>query len=159
MHDPGVGREPLLTPSERRLVEEARRAVLATTDPSGRPRLVPICYALLAPDLVAPCLYTPIDEKPKASPHPRSLARIRDLLAVPDVVVLVDRWDEDWGRLAWVRLHGRAALVEPTSRHEHADAVAALRERYPQYREHRLEDRPVVRIDVTRSRSWTAGGD
>jgi PPOX class probable F420-dependent enzyme len=133
--------------------------VLATTDPTGQPRLVPICYALGMRDPLAPLLYMAIDEKPKASPDPRSLARIQDLLAVPDVVVLVDRWDEDWGRLAWVRLHGRAVLLEPASGDEHAQAVAALRERYPQYREHRLEDRPVVRIEVTRSRSWSADGN
>jgi PPOX class probable F420-dependent enzyme len=155
MHDPVMGREPVLTGAERRLIEEARRAVLATTDPTGRPRLVPICYALAEADPRAPCLYMPIDEKPKASPDPRMLARIRDLLAVPDVVVLIDRWDEDWEQLAWVRLYGRAELVEPGARDEHAQAVAALRRRYGQYRDHRLEDRPVVRLTVERATSWS----
>ena len=161
MHDPAVGREPVLTPSERRLLVEARRAVLATIDPTGLPRLVPICYALapLEEPPAAPRLYMPIDEKPKASADPRALARVRDLLAVPDVVVLVDRWDENWDRLAWVRLHGRGELLEPAAGHEHADAVAALRERYPQYRAQRLEERPVVRIEVTRVRSWSARRD
>jgi hypothetical protein len=74
---------------------------------------------------------------------------------VPDVVVLIDRWDEDWEQLAWVRLYGRAELVEPGARDEHAQAVAALRRRYGQYRDHRLEDRPVVRITVERATSWS----
>ena len=161
MHDPKVERDPVLTPAERRLLAEARRAVLATTDPTGLPRLVPICYALAPPEdpRAAPRLYMPIDEKPKSSADPRALARVRDLLAVPDVVVLVDRWDEDWEQLAWVRLQGLGELVEPAAGEEHRDAVAALRERYPQYGAQRLERRPVVRIRVTRVRSWSARRD
>jgi hypothetical protein len=32
-----------------------------------------------------------------------------------------------------------------------------LREKYPQYREHALETRPVIRIRIERVVSWTAG--
>ncbi len=133
--------------------------MLATVDPTGLPRLVPICYALASPQEPsdAPRLYMPIDEKPKASADPRALARVRDLLAIPEVVVLVDRWDEEWEQLAWLRLYGRGEIVEPTAGDEHLDAVAALRERYPQYDAQRLEERPLVRIEVTRVRSWSAG--
>ena len=119
---------------------------------------MPVCYALAESDdrMGRPILYSPIDEKPKASPDPRALHRVQDLLVLPDVSLLVDRWDEDWTRLAWVRLSGRGGLLEPQphEREEHAAAVGLLRAKYPQYATHRLEERPIIRIVVGRSRSW-----
>jgi coenzyme F420-0:L-glutamate ligase / coenzyme F420-1:gamma-L-glutamate ligase len=151
-------RPPVLVEPHRSFVAEARSATLATSAPDGRPRLVPICYALApAPDpLGRAVIWSPLDEKPKASADPRDLARVRDLLVLPDATLLVDRWDEDWGRLAWVRLYGRGQLLEPEPREveEHAAAIDALRAKYPQYREHGLEARPVIRIAVDRIVSW-----
>ena len=91
-----------LTGEARTFVEVARRATLATIAGDGRPRLVPVCF-VLARDLA----YIPIDEKPKDSADPLDLARMRDILRRPRITLLVDRWDEDWSRLGWVRLEGR----------------------------------------------------
>ena len=152
--------DEVLTREERRFLANGRHATLATTAPDGRPRLVPICFVLAeAPDDAGrPVVYTPLDEKPKRSADPRQLARVRDLLVLPDVTLLVDRWDEDWSRLAWVRAYGVGELLEPQrhEREEHGRAVAALRDKYPQYRGQALEERPVVRIALTRAVSWGA---
>ena len=80
------------------------------------------------------------------------------MLVLPDVSLLVDRWDEDWSRLAWLRVYGRGILLEPQphEREEHAAALERLRTKYPQYVSHRLEERPIIRITVDRSRSWGA---
>jgi PPOX class probable F420-dependent enzyme len=129
--------------------------VLATIADDGSARLVPVCFALLEWDGRIR-LVTPLDEKPKRSADPHTLARVRDILARPAVTLLVDRWDEDWSRLAWVRIHGRARLVEPADG-EHAPALAALRARYPQYLAHDLERLPVISIEATRVVSWAAG--
>jgi PPOX class probable F420-dependent enzyme len=150
--------DPVLSMAQRALLADARRAVLATIAPDGRPRLVPICF-VLGPS--RPVLYTPLDEKPKRSVEPRSLARVRDLLADPRVSVLVDRWDEDWTRLAWLRCHGTASLLEPGGSGgeiagEHASAVTALRAKYPRYASHRLEARPIIRIALESATSWGA---
>jgi PPOX class probable F420-dependent enzyme len=158
MHHRFMPREPLLEPDARRFVAGARQAILATMDPERRPRLVPICHVLAEQDdrLGRPRLYSPIDEKPKASADPRALARVRDLLILPEAVVLVDRWDEDWSRLGWIRLYGRGELLEPQphEREEHAAAVEALRAKYPQYADHRLENRPIIRVTIDAVRSW-----
>jgi len=151
-------RPPVLVEPHRSFVAEARSATLATSAPDGRPRLVPICFAL-APDpdgYGRAVLWSPLDEKPKAAADPRALARVRDLLVLPEATLLVDRWDERWSRLAWVRLYGRGELLEPEPREveEHAAALAALRAKYPQYREQALEARPVIRIVVDRMVSW-----
>ena len=131
-----------------RLLEKARVAHLATVDDRGRPHVVPVCFAWL--DGAA---YTPIDEKPKRG-DPLELRRVRNLLANPAVCLTVDRWDEDWSRLAWLQLRGRAALVKDPD--ERARAIAALRERYPQYAAMRLEERPLVRIRPERLVRWSA---
>jgi PPOX class probable F420-dependent enzyme len=153
---------PSLTPSQRGLLAASRRAVLGTVDPSGRPRLVPVCFALDPgrldrPD-EAPVIWTPLDEKPKAAVDVRALARVRDLLARPRVTLLVDRWDEDWSRLAWLRLLGTATLVEPDGPEAdaHARAVRSLRVRYPRYANQALETLPMIRIAVERVVGWEA---
>lgn len=138
-----------MTPPERELLEGARTATLATIDANGLPRLVPICF-VVAPDSA---ILTPVDEKPKADPDPYRTARVRDILARPDVAVLVDRWSEDWAKLAWLRLSGHAHVVDPGAA-GHAEAVSALRAKYPQYQEQRLEARPIIRIEILRERSW-----
>jgi PPOX class probable F420-dependent enzyme len=150
----------MLDPARRALVAEARTATLATQRPDGRPRLVPVCY-VLAPDEDSqgrPIVYTPLDEKPKRVSDPRRLGRVADLLVLPQAGLLVERWDEDWSRLAWVRLEGRAELLEPQphERDEHAAAVAGLRAKYPQYESQAIQDRPIIRIVADRVTTWSA---
>ncbi len=130
---------------------------MATTAPDDRPRLVPVCFVLGEDDASGrPRIYTPLDDKTKTVEDPHRLARVQDLLVLPEVTLLVDRWDEDWDRLAWLRLYGNGTLLEPQPHEveEHAAAVARLRAKYAQYREHRLESRPIIRIVVTRALSW-----
>ena len=93
-----------LTSEHANFIARARTATLGTIADDGRPRLVPICFVLDGDVLV-----TPIDEKPKNATDPRQLARIRDIERRADVTVLVDRWDEDWHHLAWLRIDGRAS--------------------------------------------------
>lgn len=99
-------------------------------------------------------LYTPIDEKPKRSRDPRALRRVKNILENPRVAVVVDRYDEDWSRLAFAILEGRASLLE--SGREHERALAALAEKYPQYAELPLAGRPVIKVEVERTTTWSA---
>ena len=151
--------EQTLSGGQRAFLHAMRRAVLATIAGDGHPRPVPICF-VLSPD--EPILYTPIDEKPKRATDAGSLARVRDLTADDRVVILADRWDEDWTHLAWLRLEGRARLLEPpdptatadATESEHSRAVAALRAKYDQYAEHRLETRPLILVELERAVEW-----
>jgi PPOX class probable F420-dependent enzyme len=155
----------VLTPGQRAFLSAARRATLATIAPDGRPRLVPICF-VLDPHADPPVLYSPIDDKPKRSTDPLALARVRDIVARPDVTILVDRWSEDWAALAWLRCSGRAEVVAAESRAEvavRADvavrpnvaaAIAMLRAKYPPYMRHDLEHRAMIRIHLERATSW-----
>ena len=155
--------ESTLTAEQRQFLTAARSATLATLATDGRPGLVPICFVVGADDANGrPRLYSPLDEKPKRTTDPRSLARVRDLLARPEASLLVDRWSEDWSRLGWLRLDGRGEVLEPkgdpataaNDREEHAVAVAALRTKYPQYATHALETRPIIRLTIDRAIGW-----
>jgi PPOX class probable F420-dependent enzyme len=140
----------ILTAAQRAFLASARTATLATIAPDGAPRLVPVCF-VLAGEIV----YSPLDEKPKAVDDVRDLARVRDLIARPDVGLLVHRWSEDWDELGWLRLRGKASLLEAAEAPErHATAVRALRAKYPQYAGHDLESRPLVVIEIVAVRAW-----
>jgi PPOX class probable F420-dependent enzyme len=140
---------PVLAPADRAFLDSARTATLATIAGDGRPRLVPICF-VVADDVV----WTPLDEKPKAVADVRSLARVRDIVVRPAVSLLVDRWSEDWSELAWLRVAGTARLVEPEL--VPGAVLDALRAKYPQYRDHRLDVRPMIAITIDRATRWSA---
>jgi PPOX class probable F420-dependent enzyme len=142
-----------------RAIADARRGVLVTTGSDGLPRPVPFCYVVSSEPGEQMVLHSAIDDKPKSVSDPLALARVRDIQHRPDVAVLVDRWDEDWSRLGWVRLIGRAAVLLPTDHataEERAAAAERLRAKYPQYASRALESRPMLRIVVTRAVSWGA---
>ena len=120
-------------------------ARLATIDPDGRPHLVPIVFAL-----DGDTLYSAVDRKPKRS---TTLRRIENARARPDVTILVDHYDDDWSRLWWIRLRGRARVLDDGDEREHA--LALLRDKYPQYRSEPPEG-AVLAVDVTETRDWTA---
>jgi PPOX class probable F420-dependent enzyme len=129
----------------RRRVADSRVARLATLDTDGRPHLVPIAFAL-----AGETLYSAVDAKPKRS---RTLERIENARRRPDVTVLVDHYDDDWTRLWWVRLRGRARVLEAGDDAERA--VALLVAKYEQYRE-APPGVPVLAIDIDEWRGWAA---
>jgi PPOX class probable F420-dependent enzyme len=125
----------------------ARVARLATTDPDGRPHLVPIVFAV-----DGDTLYSAVDHKPKRS---RTLRRIENARARPDVTVLVDHYEEDWRRLWWIRVRGRARVLDDGEERERA--LSLLAEKYEQYRS-QPPDGPVLAVDITEMRDWGAAG-
>ena len=139
-----------LSDAHRAFLLSQPRAVLGTSRPDGRPRLVPICFALVDDSIVSV-----IDSKPKSTTDPRALARVRDLLVRPGVSVLVDRWSDDWTALAWLRVDGRARLMEPGDI-GHSRAIDALIERYDAYRSMPVGSAPVIVIEPDRVVGWGA---
>lgn len=131
-----------------RFLRKSRSGHLATVDAEGRPVAVPFAYVFDGKRL-----YSSIDEKPKRVP-PARLARARNIERNPEVAVIVDHYEEDWSKLCFVLIRGRATLLK--SGKEHARAIRLLRRKYPQYRAMRIEKRPIVRIIPWRVRDWAA---
>jgi PPOX class probable F420-dependent enzyme len=108
---------------------------------------VPVCYAVENGSL-----YITIDQKPKRRTAP--LKRLRNIQQNPQVAVTIDRWDEDWNRLAWVMLRGGAEILHDGPEHDRAQDL--LRTRYPQYRAMEIAALPVIALRIARVSSWSA---
>lgn len=114
-----------------------------------RPHIVPICFVY---DRGA--FYSAIDEKPKSVAAER-LARVRNVVARPQVALLIDEYDEDWTRLWFVLIRGKAKLIPLAARRERARGIAKLREKYRQYSREMLRDETIlIRIVPERITFW-----
>jgi PPOX class probable F420-dependent enzyme len=137
----------ILTDVEIAFVHRQRVARLATADADGHPHVVPVCYAF---DGVR--FYTPLDEKPKRV-EGKELRRVRNIEARHEASLLIDQYDDDWSKLGYVLVHGRADLLA-SGNEMHAQALVLLRERYLQYRTMKLEEQLVIVITPERVVSW-----
>ena len=136
----------------REFIRDHRVARFATVDESGQPAVVPICYALEGESI-----YSPVDEKPKRV-APAQLKRVRNVRANPKVSLVIDDYSEDWGKLRFVLITGRAEIIPPEDgAPEHARAVALLREKYDQYRLMAIDERLIIKITIRSVRRWDAG--
>ena len=139
----------MLSAAERAFAEQHRVAHLATADATGKPHVIPVCYAVTRDGV-----YFVVDDKPKRTRT--GLKRLRNIAANPHVALVIDDYDDDWTRLAYLLVHGTAAVVD--DRDEYASVLEALRNRYGQYRAMplALDTHPMVRIRPVRSHLWRA---
>src|SRR5262249_38128282 len=124
----------------RELLETQRVGHLGLLDERGRPRVQPVTFALHDA-----ALWTAIDHKPKRTAAP---ARIRRLRANPSATLTVDRYDDDWTKLAWISVVGFATVLDLRD-----DVVQALRARYPTYREQPPQG-PLIRLQPQHVTWW-----
>jgi PPOX class probable F420-dependent enzyme len=123
------------------LLSSARVARLGLLDEGDLPRVLPVTFAVFEG-----ALWSAIDRKPKRVGEP---ARVRRLRRRPEAALLVDRYDDDWTRLAWVELRG------PVTIHPLGPAVEALAARYEQYRSEPPQG-PLLRLEVREAAWWRA---
>ena len=94
-------------------------------------------------------VWSAVDDKPKRAAEP---ARVRYLRRRPQAALCDDRYDDDWGRLAWVQLLGTVDVLDVAAAPEALDALAA---RYEPYRERRPPG-PLLRLAPERAVHWRA---
>jgi PPOX class probable F420-dependent enzyme len=128
----------------RELLAAERVARLAFIDDRDHPRVLPVTFAL-----AEGAIWSAIDDKPKRSREP---ARLRYLRHRPEAALCVDRYDDDWDRLAWVQLLGTVSIVDIDAA---PAAIAALTARYAPYRERRPPG-PLLRLEPARAVYWRA---
>ena len=130
----------------RELLHCERVGRLAFLDDRDWPRVLPVTYAVLGDSV-----WSAIDEKPKRAAEP---ARVRYLRRRPEAALCVDRYSDDWSRLAWVQLLGRIDVLSVGDSPKGLEALAA---RYEPYRE-RTPPGPLLRLSAERALSWRATG-
>jgi PPOX class probable F420-dependent enzyme len=129
-----------------RLIRSARVAHLATADRNGQPHVIPICFVFDGKHF-----YSPIDEKPKRV-APSKLKRLKNIAENPNVALVIDHYDEDWRKLAYVLIFGRARVINRGIAHH--QAVRLLRRKYSQYRRMAIDQRPLIVITTLRITAW-----
>jgi PPOX class probable F420-dependent enzyme len=130
----------------RDLLASERVARLAYVDEHDHPRVLPVTFAV-----AGGAVWSAIDDKPKRRPEP---ARLRHLRRRPEAALLVDVYDDDWTRLAWVQLLGGVDVVPVESAPE---AMEMLAGKYAPYAE-RTPPGPLLRLSVEDSRQWRSTG-
>ncbi len=135
-----------LDPRVEEFIAGHRVGRLATAAASGVPHVIPVCYAF-----DGTCLYSALDLKPKRVSSPR-LKRVRNISENASVALVIDDYSEDWSRLAYVMVQGRAAVLDGGEERSHAESL--LRAKYPQYVEMLEEGCTVLRIVPERVATW-----
>ena len=143
-----MANQPLSISAEiRHKFETVRVARLATVDAEHAPHVIPVCFCF-----DRSVFYSAIDRKPKRVSADR-LTRLKNIAQRSRVALLLDYYDEDWTRLWYVLVRGKARLVSAEA--ERLQAIARLRAKYPQYAAGMLsDDAPVLRITPDRITSW-----
>jgi PPOX class probable F420-dependent enzyme len=90
-------------------------------------------------------IYTPIDAKPKKNKS-KPLKRIINIGSNDEVVVLFDRYSENWTELAYVMAKGKAKVV--SDEQENLLAAKLLENRYIQYRDQNYLPRGATIIGI-----------
>jgi PPOX class probable F420-dependent enzyme len=126
----------------RLILSTARRGVMTTIAIDGSPHSVPVVFASVGDEIVSP-----IDHKPKTG---RTLERVKNLGRDARVTLLVDLWDEDWTKLAWLMIRGRARVDETPP----IDLMRAINRRYPQYAPDEPHD-ALIRIEPALLSWWS----
>lgn len=143
-----------LSPQQSRLLRSpslanARVGHLATASETGTPHVIPVCFAVDG-DLI----YSVLDQKPKRTGLIK-LRRVKNVLANPLATLVVDHYEEDWSRLWYIMVSGRAELLLEGA--ERASAIPVLRAKYPQYRNMNIGENPVIKISPERVIAWGGG--
>jgi PPOX class probable F420-dependent enzyme len=140
-----MGSGPLdsLPASATSLLADSRLGHLGLLDDRDQPRVLPVTYVL-----AEGALWSAIDSKPKR----REPARLRYLARRPEASLTVDRYAEDWSALAWVQVLGTVEILDLAAAGE---ALAALAQKYPQYRDSPPPG-PVLRLAPRRALWWAA---
>jgi PPOX class probable F420-dependent enzyme len=87
------------------IIYRARVARLATADSKAKPHIVPVVFVFDGEKY-----YIPIDEKTKIT-KPGKLRRIKNIEVNPAVALLIDEYNEDWKKLLFIMVQGKAAIL------------------------------------------------
>jgi PPOX class probable F420-dependent enzyme len=130
------------------LLEGAKVARLGLLDDEGRPRVLPVTFALAEGRI-----WSAVDEKPKRDPA-QELGRVRYLRRDPRAALTVDRYSENWDELAWVQVLGAVEIVEA----DEAAAAVGLDSLIAKYRPYRESPPPgpLLALDPERCLFWRA---
>jgi PPOX class probable F420-dependent enzyme len=139
----------IITPTVEDFIERARIARLATIDSEFKPNLVPVVFVFDGNHF-----FIPVDEKRKTA-KPAKLKRIRNIQDNPNVALLFDEYSEDWTKLAFVMIQGKASIVNKIEGNiQVRQAYKKLMTKYTQYQKVGVGEMCII-IKPEKVSSWT----
>jgi PPOX class probable F420-dependent enzyme len=121
---------------------------LGLLDSEGAPRVLPVTFAAAGGSL-----WSAVDRKPKRRGG-EELGRVHWLRRDPRAALTVDRYRENWRKLAWLQVLGDVRVV-PVE--EGGAALRELARRYLAYREE-APPGPLLELRPRRCLCWRAAG-
>jgi PPOX class probable F420-dependent enzyme len=116
------------------IIAKATVARLATVDSECKPHLIPVVFVF-----DNDCYFIPIDEKTKRS-KPENLKRTKNIQQNPNVALLIDEYNEDWRKLYFIMIQGKASIIGGKESDQNEPALLEkahklLSSKYVQYQE------------------------
>jgi len=138
----------------KEFIERARVARLATVDYTSKPHLVPVVFVFDGNHF-----FIPIDQKRKTV-KPQRLKRIKNIQDNPNVALLIDKYSEDWTKLAFVMIQGKASIITSKTQGniQLQEAYKKLETKYRQYQKIGLGEICII-IKPEKVASWGAVPD
>ena len=99
--------------------------------------------------------YVPLDEKIKKD-KPERLKRVKNIQQNPNVVLLIDEYNEDWNKLRFIMIQGRASLIGKKVQHNELvleKAHKLLYRKYHQYKKLGIGEL-CIKIDPKKVIAW-----
>lgn len=116
-----------LEPKVETMISKARVARLSTVD-NDQPHSVPVVFIFNRG-----YFFIPLDKKSK-SVKPEKLRRVRNIIKNPRVALLIDEYKEDWSKLFFVMVLGKASIIGKEQGEILARVHKSLLAKYPQYK-------------------------
>lgn len=139
----------IIPPAVEEFIERARVARLATIDSEFKPHLVPVVFVFDGNHF-----FIPVDEKRKTA-KPEKLKRIRNIQDNPNVTLLIDEYSEDWTKLAFVMIQGKASVATKEEGNiQVREAYKKLMSKYLQYQKVRVGEMCII-ITPKKIASWS----
>ncbi len=139
----------IIPPAVEEFIERARVARLATIDSEFKPHLVPVVFVFDGNHF-----FIPLDEKRKTA-KPEKLKRIRNIQDNPNVALLIDEYSEDWTKLAFVMIQGKASVATKEEGNiQVRQAYKKLMTKYIQYQKVGIGEM-CIKITPKKVASWS----
>ena len=138
-----------ISPALEEFIERARVARLATVDSEFKPHIVPVVFVFDGNHF-----FIPVDKKRKTA-KPEKLKRIRNIQYNPNVALLIDQYDEDWTKLAFVMIEGKASVASKREGNiQVREAYKRLMTKYVQYQKVGVGEMYII-ITPKKVASWS----
>ncbi|MDQ3967164.1 MAG: TIGR03668 family PPOX class F420-dependent oxidoreductase [Thermoproteota archaeon] len=138
-----------ISPAFEEFIQRARVARLATVDSEFKPHIVPVVFVFDGNNF-----FIPVDEKRKAA-KPGKLKRIRNIQDNPNVALLIDEYSEDWTKLAFIMIEGKASVATKEEQNiQVREAYKKLMAKYIQYQKVGVGEMCII-ITPKKVASWS----